>query len=430
MARIHSSRNRAGRRPTAVPHRASHGPLAGYLVALIGVVLVLGACAAPRPTPVASGSPASVPTGSSTGTTPATASAAASATAAISAPPSTAEETWRLVQLPDAGDVGSIGDIATLPGVVIVAAAAGAAGERGIAWTSLDQGSTWVSEPIPKAARSLGRLVPWGDRVLLIGEADGGCAHPSVVQVQVRAPAGGWTAAPFDPIFCAGGLPQGAAAGTHAVIVGAGAGDVPYAWSSDDGLRWTDQSRPFVDRLPQGVAVEGSGFVAFGTAPLPASAWVARSEDGKAWEAPQPLPGLAGATVVGNPVVLDGDLAILAGAPNGDVGLLQPDGSGGWSSQLTQGLTRATLSRVIAVDGGLVAIGGDDKGPAAWVSSDGVEWRALALPPEAVASGAGATLTGVAEADGRAYLVGQIVAAGGDRAIGALWTGPATLLRP
>jgi hypothetical protein len=415
-----------------VPHRASRGSLSGYVAALLGVALVIGACAGPRPSPVPNGSPAPVgspsalPTGSPSASVPAAATAAASAIT----PPSAADATWSLVQLPDSGDVGSIADITTIPGMLVVAAAAGQAGERGIAWTSSDQGATWVSEPIPKSARSLGRLVPWGDRVMLIGEADAGCAHPSVVQVQIRAAAGGWTAAPFDPIFCAGGLPQGAAAGTHAVIVGAGAGDVPYAWSSDDGLRWADHSGPFVDRLPQGVAVDGTGFVAFGTAPPPASAWVARSTDGTAWENPQPLPGLSDATIVGNPAVLNGDLAILAGAPDGSVGLFTPDGSGGWGSQLTKGLTRSTLSRVIAVDGGLVAIGGDERGPAAWASSDGVQWRPLALPPEAIASGAGATLTGVAVADGRAYLVGQIVAATGDRGIGALWTGPAALLAP
>ena len=411
-------------------HPTSHRSPAGSLAWLIGVILV-AACAAPTPTPAPPGSSNAVQTGSPAA--PATSTAATStavATAGASAEPSAAATGWRLVQPPDSGDVGSIADVATLPGLVVVAAAAGAAGERGVAWTSPDGGATWVSEPLPKGARSLGHLVRWGDRLLLIGEADGDCAHPSVVQVQVRAATGGWTAAPADAILCAGGLPQGAAAGSRAVIVGTGAGDVPYAWSSEDGLHWTDHSGPFVDRLPQGVAVDGSGFVAFGAAPLPASAWVSRSADGTAWEAPRPLPGLAGATILGNPVVLDGELAVLAGDPNGAIGLLKPDSSGGWTSQPTEGLARATLSRVIAVDGGLVAIGGDERGAAAWVSSDGITWRPLPLPPEAVASGAGTTLTGVAVADGRAYLVGQMVAAGSDRAIGALWTGPATLLRP
>ena len=413
-----------------MPHPISLGRCVPHLAVLVCLALVFGACGAPGPTPLPTGS-AALPTGSSTAAptgSPAAPTAAASTGATAS--PSVATDAWRLVQLPDAGDVGSIADVTTLPGLVVVAAAAGASGEHGIAWTTLDRGATWVSEPLPQAGRSMGRLVRWGERVLLISEADGDCAHPAVVRVQVRAAGGGWTVAPSDPLFCAGGLPQGAASGKRAVIVGTGAGDVPYAWSSDDGFHWIDHSRPFADRLPQGVAVDGSGFVAFGTAPLPASAWVARSADGTAWDAPQPLPGLAGATIVGNPVVLHGELAILAGDPNGAIGLLQPDGGGAWRSQLTDGLARATLSRVVAVDGGLVAIGGDDRGPAAWFSPDGVRWRPLALPPGAMASGSGATLTGLAVADGRVYLTGQIVAATGGPAIGALWTGPATLLQP
>lgn len=426
MEPVTSSRNAARQRPTAMSHRAGPGWHRTQLAVLAAVVLAFAGCAAPGRTAL----PAASTTSMGTSSPKASAPPPATATPGISASPSAAAETWRSVQLPDAGDVGSIADVTTLPGLVVVAAAAGAAGERGVAWTSADQGTTWVSEPLPGAARSLGRLVPWGDRVLLIGEADAGCAHPSVVQVQVRAAAGGWTAAPFAPILCAGGLPQAAASGTRAVIVGTGAGDQAYAWSSEDGLHWKDHSAPFIDRLPQAVAVDGSGFVAFGTAADPAPSWVARSTDGTAWERPQPLPGLAGATIVGNPVVLDGDLAIMAADPSGAIGLLRPDASGGWRSQLTTGLARATLSRVVAVDGGLVAIGGSEGGPAAWLSSDGVAWRPLTLPPEAIAGGPGATLTGVAVADGRAYLVGQVVAPAGDRAIGALWTGPATLLKP
>ena len=395
---------------------------------VVAVVLALAGCATPRPTPVPPGSPSATPTGAP-GVTPKGAPGVTPKGApGVVATPSAPSAGWQLVQLPDAGDVGSIADIATLPGRIVAAAAAGAAGERSVAWSSVDHGATWVAEPRPGGARSLGRLIAWGDRVLAIGEGDSGCAHPSVVQVQVRDAGGEWAAAPFDPIFCAGGMPQAAASGTHAVIVGAGTGDVAYAWSSEDGLHWTDRSSVFVDRFPQGVAVDGSGFIAFGTYLDRRPAWVARSVDGTAWQGPRPMPGLAGATVVGNPVTLDGQVAVFAGDSNGAVWLIQPDGSGGWRSQLTLGLTRTTLSRIVAVGGGLVALGGDDGGPVAWVSSDGVSWRPLTLPREAIASGPNATLTGAAVADGRAYLVGQIVAAAGDRAIGALWTGPASLL--
>jgi hypothetical protein len=55
----------------------------------------------------------------------------------------------------------------------------------------------------------------------------------------------------------------------------------------------------------------------------------------------------------------------------------------------------------------------------------------LELPAEATASGPDAALNGAAIVDGRAYLVGQVAgsgAAGGS--VGALWTGPASLLTP
>ena len=84
----------------------------------------------------------------------------------------------------------------------------------------------------------------------------------------------------------------------------------------------------------------------------------------------------------------------------------------------------------MTIENWLVALGGDEKGALAWISPDGVTWRPLDLPPEAVASGPNASLTGAAVADGRAYLTGQILAPAGDRTIGALWTGPGPLLHP
>ncbi len=185
-------------------------------------------------------------------------------------------------------------------------------------------------------------------------------------------------AAPFDPILCAGGIAQAATAGDNAVILGTGAGDVAFAWSSDDGLKWTDRSAPFEGRLPQGVASDASGFVAFGVGPS-GPPWSARSADGTSWEKPVPLPGLAEGSIIGNPVVLDGEIAVFVGDPSGAIGVLRPDGSGGWKSEQTSGLTRETLARIVAVGDGLVALGGDQSGAKAWTSADGVTWRPLEL---------------------------------------------------
>jgi hypothetical protein len=269
--------------------------------------------------------------------------------------------------------------------------------------------------------------------VLTLGEGDGECAHPAVTGIWIRDAAGHWAVAPFEPLFCAGGIAQAAAAGEHAVILGTGAGDVAFAWSSADGLEWADRSEPFQGRLPEGVAADGNSFVAFGQGPFPGPAWTATSNDGTAWEKPVPLPGLGDSSIIGNPVVLDGEIAVFVGDPSGAIGVLRHDGSGGWASEATTGLTRDTLARIVAVGDGLVALGADQTGPKAWISADGVTWRPLELPAEVAGSGTNAAANGAAIVDGRAYLVGQIARTDGGAnggSVGALWSGPASLLTP
>ena len=199
--------------------------------------------------------------------TTAVAAASAGATAPATSIASAADLTWRLVNLPDSSDVGSIADVVALSDTVVATAAGGATGEHGIAWSSADDGATWASEPLPGTTHAIGHSVAWGDRVLTLGEGDGDCAHPAVTGIWIRDAAGAWAATPFDPILCAGGIAQAATAGDNAVILGTGAGDVAFAWSSVDGLKWTDRSAPFEGRLPQGVARDASGFVAFGVGP-------------------------------------------------------------------------------------------------------------------------------------------------------------------
>lgn len=401
--------------------------LAGSLLALL-VALALSGCggtleATVAPTTKSAGSPPSAT---------AVAVASPSATAGATTVPTAAGLAWHLVDLPDSADVGSISDVVALPDTVVAAAAGGAAGERRIAWSSSDDGATWASEALPGTTHAIGGSIAWGDRVLTIGEGDGDCAHPAVTGIWVRDAAGKWAAAPFKPLFCAGGIAQAATADGHAVILGSGAGDVAFAWSSDDGLTWTDRSAPFEGRLPQGVASDASGFVAFGVGPS-GPPWSARSADGTNWEKPVLLPGLPDGSIIGNPIVLDGEIAVFVGDPSGAIGVLRPDGAGGWKSEQTSGLKRDTLSGIVAVGDGLVAFGGDQSGAKAWISADGVAWRPLDLPAEATDSGPNAALNGAAVLNGHAYLVGQMTrtdsgTSGG--AANALWSGPASLLTP
>jgi len=415
-------------------HPIAPRSLPRLLAATAAGCLVLAACSSPATTSAPTRAPSTSPAAS-----PAAATAVPTARASVSASPSAAANpsaapaaTWRLVDLPDAADVGQIADVVARQGSVTAAGTAGQAGEHGTAWTSTDRGATWTAESLPGPAGSIGRLVPWGERVLAVGEGQGNqdCAHPSVVEVWLRSAAGTWRAAPFDPLMCAGGMAEVAASGSHAVIVGTGAGDVPYAWSSGDGLHWTDKSAAFADRLPQGVAVDGSGFLAAGSGVDTAPAWVTHSADGRTWPMPQPITGPAGMRVMGDPVVVDGEPAIFAADPAGAVGILRPDGHGGWRSEPAQGLSSSSVSRIVSTGKGLVALGGDEHGALLWSSTDGTSWHALDLPAEVAASGTSATLTGAAVAGGRAYLTGQVLSPGGDRSMGALWTGAASLLAP
>lgn len=396
------------------------------VIAALAASLAVAACSATATTTAPSGPPEPSPS-TATGA-PSTGAAVASPTAGPLA--TAATEAWRLVELPDASGATQIADVIARHGFVAAAAASGTTDNHGTAWTSLDDGASWTAEPMPGSAGFLGRLVPWGDRILAIGEGDGNCPHPSMVEIWVRSSGGRWTAAPADPTFCAGGTASAAAHGPTAVIAGAGTGDVAYEWSSTDGLRWTDRSDVLGGLLPAGIAADGSGFLAVGSGFAPAAAWAAHSKDGRVWDGSHPIPGTVGMSIMGDPVEFKGDLAIFARDPAGAVGILRPDGEGGWRSEAARGLNGDTVSRFVAVGGSLVALGGDRQGPAMWVSADGTAWRALALPPEAKASGSSATLTGVAVADGHAYLVGQIKAPTGVGAVGALWTGSASLIAP
>jgi hypothetical protein len=402
------------------------------IIAAFAASLAVAACsAATTSTPSRSPQRSPVAPASATATVaPSARAAVASPAARPSATPATpASAAWRLVELPDANGAAQIADVVAGPRS-ITAVGGGAPGMHGTAWTSLDDGATWTAEPLPGSAGFPDRLVPWGDRMLAIGERDGDCPHPSMVEIWVRSAGGSWTAAPADPIFCAGGTASAAASGSFAVIVGAGSGDVPYEWSSSDGLHWRDRSDLLGGRLPAGIAVDGSGFLAVGSGFAPAAAWAFHSKDGTVWDGPHPIAGTVGLSIMGDPVEFKGDLAIFARDPAGAVGILRPDGEGGWRSEPCDGLNGDTVSRFVAVGGSLVALGGDRQGPAMWASADGTTWRALALPPEAQKSGSSATLTGVAVAHGRAYLTGQIEPPSGDGATAALWTGGASLLAP
>jgi len=104
---------------------------------------------------------------------------------------------------------------------------------------------------------------------------------------------------------------------------------------------------------------------------------------------------------------------------------LAVDISGLQPADLLQALDSAQREGLVVVEGGLVALGGGESGPRLLASADGTSWRDLQPP---AGSDATTTLTGALVTNGRAFLTGQTEVGG--RAIGAIWTGPATLLAP
>jgi hypothetical protein len=124
--------------------------------------------------------------------------------------------------------------------------------------------------------------------------------------------------------------------------------------------------------------------------------------------------------------LIDGAPTIIAGQ-GGVLGTIRPDGSGGWTTMESSGLTADLLGTISAFDGGLLAVGGNGPGAHAWVSRDGSSWRPVELAPELAS--AGASVAGVAVRDGRAILIGATVT-GADNAASSIWTGSADLVRP
>lgn len=388
----------------------------GPTVCLLAAALVSASCATAAP----SASPSTVASTGPTGPTGPATSASSTATPSLGLTPSpTASapagvDAWAAVAIPGAGTTYT--DIAALPSRLVIVGAGGDAGMTAVAWSSSD-GTTWSTESPGGDGRLPGSAVAWGDRLLAVGGGQTGrCGHPAALDTWVRGADGTWVEAPWSDDFCVGASGTAAVATDHALLVGIGTGDVPFVWRSTDGLHWTVTPVASADVAPQAAASIGGTDLVFGTGP--AGAWVSRSTDGATWSAREPL-GASPALDVMAAVPLGARLAVIVRDRSHVVGTLLTGDGVHWDSALAKGLDGDLLARVVAVDGGLVALGGDDVGPRAWASVDGATWTPVSLPPEA---GRGATLTGATIFGGRAWLAGQVQA--GSAAVGAAWVGP------
>ena len=324
-------------------------------------------------------------------------------------------------------DGSVVDDVQARVGLVLVVGGAPSGGARPRVWSSVDDGATFSAEGIPGVTRTPARLAAWGAKWLTVGGGEAPCPHPTALDTWVRDAGGTWAEAPFDQMMCVGSAANLATVTGTAVLSGSGTGDSPIVWSSSDGLHWADHSARFAGLLPGPVVADATEFTLFGTGA--AGPWVSTSRDGVTWAPPGRLTDLGAGASVMDAVVVDGRAAAIVSDTRGGVGIVTRDTAGAWHTTVARGLSAATLARVESVEGGLVALGGDTKGPAMWVSKEGLSWRPIDVPAEATAAGVTSTLTGVATAEGRAYLGGRLESATGS-GLGVLWSGPAALLAP
>jgi hypothetical protein len=389
-------------------------------VALVVLALVLAGCASPV-SPAASASPGPSSPAFRPSTSPIASPSLAIATPVAPSPSAIGPQVgWQRVRLPRQPAIADIMDIDAGPTAIVAVGGSPPTGAAA-AWSSIDGGTTWAAEPVPADNRSPNRVVAWADRFLAAGAGEFRCPHPYALETWIRAADGAWAAAPDAPLFCVGGSANVAVHGGTVVLSGIGSGDVPFLWSSSDGLHWTDRSgRLPPNSAPQALISDGSGFTVFGGSQT--GPWDLQSADGTSWQA-EALPGNERVTILAA-FSRNGQAAAFA-ETGGAIGVYSRDSSGAWETEPATGLDTTKIGRIVAVDGGLVAVGGGEVGPSVWVSADGTAWRSIGLPPD---SDPGTNLTGALVSGGHAFLIGQTPTGG--QAEGVIWEGPAALLAP
>jgi hypothetical protein len=317
--------------------------------------------------------------------------------------------------------------VAAVPDGFVVTGSTGQAGETPIALHSTD-GASWNAEDIGgRAGMSPRLLVPWVDGLLVTGGGESSrCAHPGgEMDVWTRAADGTWAEAPFDPVFCAGGPVVPVIHDGSPWLIGSGVADQPFLMDSPDGATWAEHRERLGDVFVQsGLAAAGDLWV---VARAPdGSALILRSTDGVRFQR-TPLVAAGGKPVeIISAVAFRGRAVLLVN--DGSIGTFTSDGSGGWQKTQAAGLPLKGVQSLQVVDDHLIAAGATDDGrPLAWTSADGSSWRVVELPREVAGR---ATPGGMAVANGVAVLVGQVTTSDGSTAVGAIWTGPASLLAP
>jgi hypothetical protein len=389
------------------------GPSAAVAIT-IAMVAACGLLPKPVAVPAPSISTPPVQTGQTDGSTPPTNHAAPDSSG------------WTRVATGDPASATQFGAVAAVADGFVVVGSTGQAAEIPVAVHSAD-GVAWTVEEITGRAGMSPRFVaPWADRLLVTGGGQSArCAHPGgEMDPWLRAADGTWTEAPFDPVFCVGGPVAPIIHDGRAWLIGAGVADVPFLLDSMDGFAWTDHRERLGDVFVQS-AISGSGGIWIDARAPDGSALILRSADGGRFTK-MPLIAASGKAVDVIAAVALRDRAVLLVTDGSATSILTADGSGGWLEAEASGLPHLELVSVQVVDDHLVALGSSDNKPQrAWSSADGSSWTAIDLPDEVAR---GATIGGMAASNGIAVLTGQVEAPDGSIVVGAIWTGPATLL--
>ncbi len=386
----------------------------------LAAVLLFGLAACVATPPAPTGSAAGLSTAGSAA--PSTTGSTGPSVPPPSGPDASLAPGWTLVW-PSSGDPEAlINDVVATPDG-FAAVGSDPNDTHSFALVSAD-GSAWTPEAIPERQFGPLRLIAWGHR--LFAWAAGGlpCAHPYGLETWVRSTNDSWAEAPFLESLCGGESVDAVIVDDHVALVGTGPGDNAVAWSSADGLGWADHGAVFAGLLPQGATTDGSLAVAAGEGS--AGLWTSKTADGRTWTAPAMIPGTQDGLVVRGAFWIDGQPSLVV---SGDttVGVVRPNGVGGWSIQASVGLKPDVLGAIRSDGAGLVALSGVDTATAAWVSSDGLVWRPVDLP-EALRT-TGAFVRALAVRDGRAVLTGSVVDRLGNP-VSAIWIGPAALVQP
>jgi hypothetical protein len=320
--------------------------------------------------------------------------------------------TWRPLELLDAvGFWRATGVVADADGFVVY----GNVNDRPAAWTSGDA-TTWTSVALPGINVFPSAAAASKTATVLIGVGTTSqCAHPSGEFVWRRASGDEpWAGVPSNQaLFCAGGFPLIAANDSTFVVAGAGTGDVPFAWHSDDGLTWQDAGQGLpIDVFPTVLGTTLSGFVLLGRGER---TFVQTSPDGNGWtpaEAPAVPPafnpngpGMFPAALVETAA---GTLAIYASDDASAISAWRRQGDGSWDEARMTGLESGdAIAEGPSLDGRASLFVTRQGRAALLTSTDLSNWTDVLIPDLA-------SITGLATFASRSVLVGNVTDAAGD----------------